>query len=124
MYKFLAKQGQHSEIARLLTERFGKPRLSQYSGPRGEGVLITLETQASKRQIDRFLHSQGVVGAHSRRNRFRIVKGDPLMAFYDGKVDHNEIVIFVIDHKMRKGRVIYYQPNCDCCGGWREVEYL
>jgi hypothetical protein len=128
MYKFLAKQGQHNQIARLLTANFGKPHLSLYKGQRGNGVLVTLETTASKRSIDRFLHSQNVPGAVSRRNKYKVIKGDcnwdAIDAMFNGKIEINEVFVFAINGKMKKAKVYYHDYGCECCGGYYDVEFL
>ena len=68
IFKFLAKQGQHDQIARLLTANFGKPTLQRYNGPRGEGVMITLELNegvSKKTIIDYFSKNDVVFDWHS-----------------------------------------------------------
>jgi hypothetical protein len=126
MYHFLAKQGQHNQIAVVLRDNIGKPRMRKYSGPRGEGVLISiaLPQGMSKRYVDRLLHSKSVPGSVSRRNKYRVFK------FADGWVDHYEIVnkigtnvmcVIVNGRKMIRGMVDYYNFGCDCCGGYYRV---
>jgi len=128
MFTFLAKQGQESQVARLLTANFGKPKLKLYSGSRGQGVLVTLDSEASNRQIDRFLHSQNVPGSVQRKNKYKVVKitcnYDAIDAMYRGLIAVNEVFMAVVDGHFRKARLIYHDPGCDCCGGWHEIEYL
>lgn len=125
VFRFLAKQGQHDHIARLLTAEYGKPKMAPYDGPRGKGVMITLNLPAdiSKRDVDRSLYRQGVLGAVSRRNRFLIVKW-PGWVSYDllDKVG-NKPFILAIGRKLRKA-IVYVRTYCDCCGTITELEYL
>lgn len=121
-FNFLAKQGQHNLIASLLTEAFGKPNLSAYNGPRGEGVMITLvlPPNVSKRTVDRFLHSEAVSGSVSRRNRFQVIRENGWLDLYSVADRIGVLTPFklVRNRKMRTVMVEYYDFGCTCCGGY------
>lgn len=119
-FSFLAKQGQHNQIAKLLTDRFQKPRLSQYNGPRGVGVLIEMPCN-SKRQVDRFLHENLVPGAVSKRNKYKIVKGDSWDVKWE--VDYNQPFVWVDQNGKFQGvhEKHYISYGCECCGGYDEL---
>jgi len=70
-YTFLAKRGQHNEVARLLADYIGKPKMSAYFGPRGLGVLLSLELPKdwSKRKVDKLLAMCAIPGAKKPTNR-------------------------------------------------------
>ena len=127
-FQFLAKQGQHNEIARLLTANVAKPRMSQYSGPRGVGVLIevALPNGVSKRSVDRMLHANRVPGSVSRANRHLVI------AMNGGWIDHYSIVDRIGYNTpfklVRDGRFVpglvevdYYDFGCTCCGGYTRL---
>ncbi len=122
IFKFLAKQGQHDQIARLLTANFGKPTLQRYNGPRGEGVMITLELNegVSKRQVDRFLFGNKVAGAVARKN-LPILKTDYAFDAFD-KIGVDKRFIRIVNGKMVKSRVRYHDYGCTCCGGYHYFE--
>lgn len=121
-FTFLAKQGQHNQIAKLLNAKFGKPHLEQYNAPRGQGVMIslTLPPNVSKKSVDRYLHDAMVPGAVSGRNRFRIFKMKDWLDHYkiNDQIGTGVQCIVVIGGKMIRGMVEYYDFGCTCCGGY------
>ena len=120
-FTFLAKQGQHNRIARLLTNQFQKPRLSLYRGSRGQGVLITMPCR-SKRAVDRFLHENHVPGALSR-SCLKVVSGDEWDVKW--KVDYNEPFVWVKNGKFQGPyQKVYVSYGCECCGGYDKLESL
>lgn len=124
-FTFLAKQGQHDNIARLLTERFGKPRLSIYRGPRGEGVLVSLPLSipVSKRTVDRFLHSQNVPGSVERRNKIRIFNVEGIWDAWKVRdsIGYNVPFIRIVNKKMVKSKLVHVRMACTCCSGYDEI---
>jgi len=128
IFSFLAKQGQHNQVARLLTDEYGtKPKLQPYKGSRGEGVLITmpLTGNRSKRSVDRFLKANNVPGAVSRRNRFRIIRVEhPWEIGYRHDLDVNETFILSLkgQRKLQKATLKYHNFGCTCCGGYYYLE--
>ena len=125
-FTFLAKQGQHNRIARLLTQNFGKPRLSLYNGRRGEGVMIELEVQ-SKRAVNRFLSEQNVLGAVMPKSH-PILTGDSWdvqekAVYTKGGIGPNVPFKWVQNGKFKQGlyEVNYHDYGCTCCGGYYEV---
>lgn len=123
VFQFLAKRGQHDQVARLLTKNFGKPRLRPYHGPRGEGVMISLVLPegVSKRQVDRFLHAANVPGSQSRRNRFLVVRWTGDLYSIKEKVQYDPFIL-AIEGKLRRARIIL-AGGCECCGTWDELSY-
>lgn len=71
VFTFLAKRGQQDEVARLLTDYIGKPKMSAYFGTRGVGVLLSLELPAdwSKRKVNKLLAACGIAGCKKPKNR-------------------------------------------------------
>ena len=71
VFTFLAKRGQQDEVARILTDYIGKPRMAAYFGPRGVGVLISLElpTEWSKRRVNKLLATCAIAGCKKPKNR-------------------------------------------------------
>lgn len=125
-FTFLAKQGQHNDIARLLTANVGKPRLSEYNGPRGQGVLIALALPegVSKRSVDRLLHNNKVPGSVSRRNRMRVFKetGGWLDIYHVAdQIGFNTLFKLVRNGKFITAQVDYYDYGCTCCGGYHRL---
>lgn len=130
-FTFLAKQGQHNRIARLLTENFGKPRLSLYDGERGQGVMIVLALpgDVSKRQVNRFLHSRNIPGSVSCRNKLRIIRCESWDTYTAlDKVGHDEVFIWIDanEHRprMQRAMVTLEYPYCTCCGPTSRIEVI
>lgn len=123
-FTFLAKQGQHEQIARLLTENFGKPHLSLW----GNGVLIKLILPAgvSKRNVERLLYEHKVPGAHSRKNKFQVLKLEGTWDTYTvrERIGYHRPFVAVIDGKMQKMELEYYDYGCTCCGGYDQLKPL
>lgn len=126
MFRFLAKQGQHNEVAQALTARFNKPRLSPYSGPRGTGVMVEmpLPEGVTARAVNRYLYAQNIAGAVSAR-RLRVVrlyyKRDVFTAENRG-VKFNEPFRAVVDRRfVGKMMLVTVDPGCECCGRWTEL---
>ena len=127
-FKFLAKQGQHNRIARLLADNYGKPRMSRYDGPRGEGIMIVLNVgrSVSKKAIARLLHAEGIPGA-PRQVNVPIVAGDKWDVI--SKIYYDDNASVKVGQKFRwvdeDGRfqgsciVEYQHYGCgpECCGG-------
>lgn len=125
-FTFLAKRNQHNQIARLLTAKFGKPHLEQYNGPRGYGVMITLDG-VSRNAVDRYLFENNVAGAVKRTN-LPILKGDKYDVIAAVAYDNHPRVNVYDNFKwVNNGkfqgtyRVSYYDFGCDCCGGYWEL---
>lgn len=124
-YQFLAKQGQHEQVARILRQ-FAKPHLKIYKGLRGRGVMVSANLIGiSNRLMDRLLYANGIPGAVSRRNRFKIYRAS------GGYVDHWKIresigynvpFILVRNRKMRKAVLKHIHHGCDCCSYEEVVE--
>lgn len=118
-FTFLAKQGQHNQIARILTREIGKPKLTRYSGPRGNGVMITLSVP-SKRATDRLLHSEGVAGSVSRACPLVISGCEEWEIRHDalGKIGYGVPFRPVLNGKFLPLHTVEYKKfPCDCCGG-------
>lgn len=126
MYQFLAKQGQAGEVLRALKHKYGvKPRVSKYSGPRGEGFLIQMERPkgVSKRSIDRYLHFLGIPGAKSRKSKLKVIKIDYLWDTWivrDKGIKDGEWFIAQYRGKFYKAKV-QQTIFCDCCGPAFEI---
>ena len=77
MFSFLAKKGQQQLVVDCLAGLGLAPTVSNYTGKRGSGVMVTCPTgKMSKRKIDQHLHAQNVPGSVSRANRFPVVNMD------------------------------------------------
>jgi hypothetical protein len=125
MFTFHAQQGQHNQIARILTATVGKPRLSRTD--KGVMVELRLPDGISKRFVDRLLHGQGVPGASSRRNRFRVVSHNGWWDTYKivEAIGRDTLFKAVVDGKfVGLARVNYYDYGCTCCGGYDRVQIL
>jgi len=125
-FTFLAKQGQHNQIARLLTATFGKPKLTQYSGPRGLGVLVSLilPQGVSKRTVNRTLFGNNVPGAVSCRNKLLIVKAESWDTYkIADKVGYDTPFILARDGKLQRAELVYVDYGCSCCGGYQELRF-
>lgn len=123
-FHFLAKQGQHHQIARLLAARFGKPRIAQT--PNGIQITLALPNDVSKRSVERYLYANNVPGAHSQRNRFKILKGGNYVSSYDflDKVGYNTVFIISQKGKLRKAKIVQAGTGCTCCGYWPELRFI
>lgn len=125
MFRFLAKAGQHDSVARLLTANFVKPRLTQYKGPRGEGILVEMKLPkgVSKRQVDRMLFKAGVPGSRSRENKMRVHKW---VDWYDAEttIGLDTPFILVKDGRFCGPHEIIEQTFCECCGPERFLRNL
>jgi hypothetical protein len=122
VFNFLAKQGQHNEIARILTENYRKPKLSRYNGKRGKGVMVTLplDKKESKSEVDRVLHRANVPGSVNRTN-LPIFKQDD--QWEEKCRNHFGPFIMVINGQMKKYRWKFYN-SCTCCGPYQELEAI
>lgn len=130
MYQFLAKQGQHEEVAASLGLLFNSPVWQRpYNGRRGQGVMVQmpLPDGVSKRTVDRSLYRLGIVGAVPRRN-LPIIKawsGGYLPAWeVINRIGADRKFVVSVDGKLKKARVKIVRTYCDCCGDYPEVEYL
>lgn len=122
MFNFLAKQGQSQQVCRVLSQ-YGKPHCQLYNGPRGKGVMISME--GSKGLFNRALKAAGVVGAHcSRLPVVKIKEGD----LYRLKYMHLPAK-FVLSYKGKIGKARLSRRGCACCGleyslDWKGEEYV
>lgn len=117
-FTFLAKQGQHNQVASLLTKHVSKPRLVKTD----KGVLITCEIPEgmTKRAINKLLHDNKIKGAYSGRNLKVIKNPDPWMV--RERVGYNTKFVGVINGKMKKYILTAIRPNCACCGPYDVLE--
>lgn len=125
MFSFLAKQGQEEQIACLLSGRFNRPvHIKPYNGKRGQGKMITMELKDdSKRTIDRFLHSCHVPGSVSRRNKYKVMKGDSFSVRW--RAEYGKPFYWVENGRFQGlYERVYVNSGCDCCGGWDELVKL
>jgi hypothetical protein len=122
MFSFLAKSGQQGLVANYLAGLGLVPKISNYNGPRGVGVMVTCSPgKMSKRKIDQHLHANNVPGSVSRANRFPVINMD------NGRLSNWDIVdkfggktvVRVMNGKMEKGHV-ENRYSCECCGPYYE----
>jgi hypothetical protein len=125
VFKFLAKQNQHNQIARaLVSGGFGKPRMR----PTESGVLIILNLPhgISKRKVNQYLFEQNIPGAKARKNKFKVYKGSLDQWKIQEKIGIGEPFIFIEKNssrkKMKKMILRWYHSGCECCGSWLELQ--
>lgn len=129
VFRFLAKQGQESQICRILNDNIGKPSARRYSGPRGEGVMIALALPegVSKRSVDQLLHRESIPGAVARRNKMRVFKdqGGYLDTWYIvDQIGFNVPFKLVRDGKFTTAMLKLVDFGCECCGTAPELVVL
>lgn len=116
MFNFLAKQGQSQQVCRVLSQ-YGKPRCQLYNGPRGKGVMISM--QGSKGVLNRALKAAGVPGAHcSRPPVVKVKEGDLYRLKY-----MDLPAKFVLSYKSKIGKARLSWRRCECCGFEYSLEW-
>lgn len=120
-FKFFAKQGQETQVAKLLS-KFGNPTLDIQP----EGVLVSVELPegVSRRSVNRMLFQNQVVGSQSKKNRFRVLKSQKWDIWkIEEKIGFDQKFILSQDGHLKKA-VLRKFTMCDCCGPEKELVIL
>ena len=125
VFTYLAKQGQESQIEKLLIGLGLIVGTLAYQGVRGVGVMLkaVLPDGMSKRQVDKHLFAAGVPGAVERKNRYRLYRGESWDKWKIAeRIGVGNPFIISEDGKLRKVVLRYIDYGCTCCGGYYELE--
>ena len=123
IFKFKCKQNQHAQVVGVLTLLGLVPNVLYQK----DCVIVwALRQGFSRRAIERAMFAAGVPGAHSGKNKYRIIKGNSHYEIIDTaleKVGAEEIFIASYNGKLRKAKVVWY-CSCSCCGPRTELVFL
>lgn len=122
LFKFLAKQNQHNDIAAILQEELKvAPSIVKVDG----GFQVSCHHNTSNRRINKILFDYGIPGAVNPKN-LPISKidhpWDALEKFGKKKFVQSYRPHGSKKSKLRKVQVVKIEPRCDCCSPYFQIQ--